>query len=281
MDFTIEPFTEDDMESVVGVLRSAYGAERDFRSSVQQHLHAQPGLTLVARARGQVIGFGAANVYGPFAYVGLMATSPEVQKRGVARTILGRLTSWVESYGCPTVLLDASAAGEHLYESSGFEGVDTTMVFKRGHAPRPADRAPSNGPGVDLQELAAFDAPRFGGDRGPLLAYLQERSAGRLLLARGPDGGVAGYLVAQPHALGPWVASSPAVAQALLARALDAFDFSVGPEVFVSGANRDACDLLGRSGFREQRRLRHMRKGRALHRQRESSIYGQTSLGLG
>lgn len=273
------------MVPVAEVLHLAFKVERDYRTILKQHLFLQPEGALVAKVDGRVVGFGAATVYGPFSYIALMGTHPDVQRQGVARSVLGRLIHWIHVSGCQTILLDASAAGQHLYEVSGFEAIDTTVVFKRQRDIRttPGANPETNSPSeIDVPALTDFDSPIFGADRGRFLEYLRNDLPGRFFVSHDREGRVDGYLVAQKtQTLGPWVASNPDAAEKLLSRCLDVVRFETYPEVLVSGSNTSAIGILENFGFKEQRRLKHMRMGEDVKRTRATKIYGQASLGLG
>jgi ribosomal protein S18 acetylase RimI-like enzyme len=286
MTLTIAPVAEADMEPLVPVLRAAYKADRDYLYFLRQYFALQPECALVAKLDGRVVGFGAATIYGPFSYIGLMATDPGVQRQGVAGRVLAELMSLVEASGCPTLLLDASAAGRRLYENSGFIASDSTVVLRRethgNPEPIPGRRQqPTSHQRTDMPSLAAFDAPLFGADRSRLLAYLDGVIPERFVVSTDADGRVDGYLIAQKQTIGPWVALDRDVAEDLVSRALEVYAFDSGPEIFTSGSNTVALEILAKLGFREQRRLSHMYKGRAIQRARTTAIYGQTSLGLG
>jgi ribosomal protein S18 acetylase RimI-like enzyme len=224
---------------------------------------------------------GGAIDYGPFAYIGLMAVLPSLQRRGVASAIMDRLLAWIADRGCPTALLDASPAGERLYEKLGFVDDDTVIQYVQDDCamrPRPSERV---GPlaEADLAALEAFDTPIFGASRAAVLATLRAEYPDRAFVVRDQAGAPAGYLVAQPQTIGPWVARGPAEAEALLAAAL-ALDFEEAPRVLAPGANTHAAGLLMRYGFSPQRSLRHMRYGDAIPARREL-VYGQASYAIG
>ena len=132
----------------------------------------------------------------------------------------------------------------------------------------------------ELPALVAFDAPWFGAERGAVLASYWADNPQRAFVVRDVHGQISGYLIAQPHALGPWVARTVEDTERLLARALT-FSVESEPGVFVSVSNRDALRLLKRYGFGEQRVLSHMRKGKCVQRSRHTMLYGQASLGFG
>jgi ribosomal protein S18 acetylase RimI-like enzyme len=282
---SITPFTETDIEAVAQVLRLAFKVERDYHTILKQHLFLQPEGALVARLGGRVVGFGAATIYGPFSYIALMGTHPEVQRQGVGRLVLDRLVDWIRVRGCHTILLDASAAGQRLYEDSGFEAIDTTVVFRRerdtGSIPEIHHHVESH-PDIDLPAVTGFDTPIFGADRSRFLQYLRSDLPGRFFVSHDHERRVDGYLVAQrTQTLGPWVASNRDAAEKLLSRAMGEIRFENSSEVFVSGSNAAAIQILGNFGFKEQRRLQHMRMGGSVKRERATKIFGQASLGLG
>lgn len=277
----VSTFSKPDVESVDSILRSAYKAEHGYQARLLQYLSLQPGGSFVGRIDDHIVAFGASIVYGPFAYIGLMATDPEVQGRGVGRKVLDELLAYIDAQGCPTTLLDATPAGRPLYESSGFVDSDSTLVFQheeRNHgrfcegASTPSD--------IDFSQLVAFDAPFFGADRGRLLRFYLSEIPERIFISRDSGGRIEGYLVAQRKTLGPWVASDSRIAEELLTRALG-LEFEGVPQVFVAGSNRGAFKLLREFGFNMQRSLRHMYRGKAPRRARGTAIYGQATLGYG
>ena len=282
MDLEIVPLTEAGFDEVDLVLRSAYKRERPHHSQLMLHLSLQPEGTLVAKADGRTVGFGAITDFGAFSYVGLMATRPDLQGKGIGRRVLERLMGWADSRGCPAILLDATPFGAPLYLDSGFSDVDTTIVL-RMEEPQQTRKGPSGIKQLqeaDLPRVASFDLPAFGANRDRLLRYYWKDIPDRFMVSYDSTGQVDGYLVAQNLALGPWVALDDGVAENLLLRGLQ-LPFELAPQVFVSGSNAYALDLLRRFGFREQRRLRHMIRGTKVKRARATQIYGQASLGFG
>jgi len=282
LDLEIVPLTHADFDEVDLVLRSAYKRDRPHHSQLMLHLFLQPEGTLVAKADGRTVGFGAITDFGSFSYVGLMATRPDLQGKGIGRRVLERLVNWADSRGCPAILLDATPFGAPLYLESGFSDVDTTIVF-RMEEPQQTRKGPSKIKQLqesDLPRVASFDSPAFGANRDRLLRYYWKDVPDRFMVSHDSKGNVDGYLVAQDLALGPWVVLDDGVAENLLLGGLQ-LPFELTPQVFVSGSNARALNLLGRFGFREQRRLRHMIRGTMVKRARTTRIYGQASLGFG
>ncbi|MBF6589649.1 MAG: GNAT family N-acetyltransferase [Ktedonobacterales bacterium] len=287
MHVVIEPMAEADLADADAVLIAAYEAARTRVPELRRVLALQPDGWLLARLEGEAVGVAGAVDFGPFAYIGMVGVRPDRQRQGIGVALMERLLAWVDARGCPMALLDASDAGAGMYPRLGFVTDDLVGVWRLEEPSTlttPTDTATAatvaTARAGDLPELAAFDAPYFGAERGAVLAaYLRELPA-RTFIVRDVTGRLTGYLYAQARSLGPWVATTPTAAEALLARALT-LPFSEPPRALTPQANGAARALLQRAGFREQRVLRHMRRGGARQLTRRRHLYGQASFALG
>lgn len=282
MSITVHPLCEADLDATDIVVMAAYNVAQSRKSSLQFYMSLQPDGAYVAKDGKTIVGFGAALNYGPFAYIGLMSVHPSAQRRGVGRALLQRLLVWLEEQHCPTALLDATPVGAPLYEQFGFGTDDMTVVMRqeqeKPHNKRISYSRVSLLQEQDVEALIAFDAPLFGARREAVLThYIQP---GRVFVTRDEHERITGYIVAQPHTLGPWVAHTPEDAEQLLLAALT-LPFEEKPSVFISANNYDAVTLLQRYGFVKQRDLKHMYRGEYVQRARQTALYGQISLGLG
>ena len=244
----------------------------------------QPDGCFIALLDDRVVGTVEAVDFGSFAYLGLMTVDPARRRLGIGRALMERVLGWLDGRGTPAVLLDATPMGYPLYASLGFQDRDEARTFQ---APEPGCLvAPEDGkvqvqaltPG-DLDEVLAFDAEAFGAERGVLWrSYLRDHP-GRAFFTRGAGGQVNGCLMARPRSLGPWTASDPEAARALLRAALE-LEYESPPTVVVPGVNVDGGGMLESCGFTLQRSIRHMQRGGPAHRRREW-VYGQASYALG
>ncbi len=272
------------MNQVDLVLKAAFKTSYSRKDNLRRYLDIQPSLALVGKEGGEIIAFGATRDYGPFAYIGLMAALPSVQRRGAGRMILEQILSWLSARHCPTVLLDASPPGVHLYETHEFIHADLTQVYVRSGKKATTTSPPIEeyhlGSPSEFSDVVSFDAPFFGADRESLLYSYFEDDPNRFLVSRDEKSQINGFLAAQQRNIGPWVANDPKVAEKLLTRALE-FEFEDSAMVYVSGSNNECIDLLGRKGFEFHRTMRHMRKGKILRRARATAIYGEATAGFG
>ncbi|MBK9711801.1 MAG: GNAT family N-acetyltransferase [Kouleothrix sp.] len=281
MTISLRALTEADLELADAIQSEAYGVG-GRRELMQMYLRLQPGGWLLASLDGEPAGLAGATDFGALAYVGLVSVRPALQRRGVALAMMRHLLAWLRGRGCPSVVLDASAAGAPLYDRLGFVEDEQTHIFRQGDcAPQPyaAERVRQIG-AADLPALAAFDAPIFGADRAALLAELLAANPGRALLAHDADGAIAGYLFAQGQVIGPWAARAPADAEELLRAGL-ALGFEGPPRVVAPGSNPAAAAMLMRYGFSPWRSLSHMRLGGDRPPGNRALYYGQATLAIG
>jgi ribosomal protein S18 acetylase RimI-like enzyme len=191
---------------------------------------------------------------GRFAWISMVLVAGEYRRRGLATQLMRLAMEELASAGLVPVL-DATPDGRAVYRRLGFEdswgfhrlirrerqGAAPTLPAPAGVTIRPVTDA-------DWPALCAYDAAAFGADRGAVLAGLRGRLPAADLVAT-RAGGIAGFLLGRDGAragqTGPLIADDAAIAQALLARALDGID---GP-LFVDLA--DGKDAL--RGFVETR----------------------------
>ena len=286
MGLAIQPLLESELEIVDAVVIAAYHLSYSRMETLRRYLLLQPDGAFVVTYDGNIVGFGAAVDYGPFAYIGLMSIHPSMQKRGVGQLLLEHLLAWLDARGCATVLLDASPAGAPLYARYGFQVEERTVVLQRTQSTQGEYASQIFPEGIssltaeDLQALVTFDAAYFGAERKAVLASYWADASQRSLLMNDTSGQISGYLIAQAHTIGPWIARNAETAEQLLAAALT-LPFEDAISVFVSEHNHAALRLLANYGFKQQRTLSHMWRGTHLERNRASVIYGQASLGLG
>ncbi len=98
MSLVVRTMTAADLEAADEIAVAAYGGPHRRRGELARYLSLQPAGWMPAVRDGTPAGLGGAIVYGPFAYIGLMAVHPLQQRQGIAQAILERLLAWVQ--GC-------------------------------------------------------------------------------------------------------------------------------------------------------------------------------------
>jgi GNAT superfamily N-acetyltransferase len=228
-------------------------------------------LYVAQTADGRIVATTAILPYGGrFAWISMVLVAGEFRRRGLATLLMRRAMNELAASGLVPVL-DATPDGRAVYRALGFRD---SWGFHRliGRERQAAAVAPPMPQGVsiravtseDWSALSAYDALAFGADRSAVLAGLRGRLPAAELVAE-RDGQIAGFLLGRDgrlaRHLGPLVAEDDAIAQALLACALDALE---GP-LFVDLADdkTEVRSLLDAHGFTAVRPLTRMLLGSA------------------
>ena len=236
------------------------------------------------RSDGRVVGMVGAVPLGEVGILCHLAVHHGHRGQGLG----ARLTSWAVSYlfsrGVRSVRLDSTRAAEGLYRCMGFEPVFARTEYRleggalaarlRGERCFGAQRT-GGAEGLrvaplsfgDLPELYGVDLWSYGADRSALILATLRQYPGWGIVARDASGRIKGYLVRSASGatvrVGPFMASSPDVARALLARALET-DGGRSVEVSLPAPKGSpAHELLHEFGFVGRRDRLRMELGEA------------------
>ena len=233
---------------------------------------------------GTLAGVGSGIVYGPLGFIGNMIVAESHRRRGLGSAILEAVTEYLETAGCTRLELNATSDGRPLYERHGFRSLGRSATAR---IPRDAALAPHPGASVrrwsraDLDILAAYDRPRFGGDRRALLELLTDLPGVTTLLAD-EDGGVAGYACVRVDEgrIGPMLAESPPIAAALLRESFDLVPHAPDVRLNLPPNNRPGAAWLGELGIPVEPWDGRMGRGPAIPR-RDDTVYSMAIGALG
>jgi len=261
--------SESDLERADHLLMTAYRPP-SWRREVEIYLRVQPDGWFVADDGGEIVAMAGALAYGEFCWLGLVATLPGHERRGLATRLSAHVVDWGTEHGCRTVALDASEKGRPVYERLGFEPIGETLALIAPSSPSAAGDSPVERID-DVVELLALDRSVFGGDRAALLDAIREVESPRVYGMR-EEGELTGYLFARERLFGPGCARSPEVAEHLVRAALADPSNRTDEETRLLVPMECAfTDVLLSLGFHESRRLTHMRLG-------ERNLPGERSL---
>ncbi len=185
---------------------------------------------------GGLAGAVALTRYGPgLASIGKMLVARRHGRQGLGGRLMRHA---MEQAGDTVICLLATAYGRPLYERLGFRAIDRSVRYigplaagepDPAEAGQPAPRAVS---AADLPGIAELDRRSFGADRGALLTALP-KLADQFVVSDGPPvrGFAAAWRSADTLAIGPVVASDPALATTLIASLAAGSDRPVRLEV--------------------------------------------------
>jgi GNAT superfamily N-acetyltransferase len=238
---------------------------------------------VVEDAGGEIVGVGSGVGYGPLGVVGNMIVAEEHRRRGVGRAVLDAVMDDLHARGARRLELYATVEGRPLYERAGFGFIEPGS---RAEVARSAPLAPDSALTVEEQaadatEIAGYDAPRYGGDRSSLLAFMTADPSRPMLVAR-RDGTIVGFawLRTDGDRLGPFLADAPRVAATLMAAAFERLPKAADLTINLPMSNSDGVGWLRSLGVEPDPWDGRMALGPRLA-QRESTIYSNALGALG
>lgn len=237
---------------------------------------------LVIAGDDRIVGVGSGISYGALGFVGNMVVDEEHRGRGVGSAVLEAVIDFLDARGCRRLELFATPAGRPLYARHGFELTDPSAVVTVPRDAVPAtDAAVHIAEATDLDALRAYDAARFGGDRGSLLATMRADRQRPLLVARLGDR-IGGYLWLRPDGprVGPFVADEPAIAGALLRAAFEHAPSAADLTLNLPMSNRPGAEWLRGLGLALEPWEGRMARGSQIER-RNDTIYANLVGALG
>ncbi len=234
---------------------------------------------------GELIGGGSIVSYGGrFGFLGLYIVRPDMRGRGIGRQLWADLCDALAARLDPgaAIGIDGVFAMQDAYASTGFRFSHRDLRMQG--VGRPSDPDPGLVPlsSLPLEEIAAFDAPRFGADRTAFLRGWVE-PAGGLGVGLREDGELRAIGVVRPcregFKIGPLFAGDDEAAERVFA-ALSAH--AAGEALFldVPEPNPGAVALAARHEMAEVFGCARMYRGEA-PATRWQEVYGVTTFELG
>jgi GNAT superfamily N-acetyltransferase len=264
------------------ILGNDWGVRREWLALAATQPACVP---MVADEDGRIVGTGVGTTNGPAGWIGTIFIEPAWRGQGLGRAITQAIIDRLESAGCRTLVLVATAEGRRLYERMGFEVQTRYRILEATGLPSPGGVTTERPGGSvrafraeDLDAMLAIDRDGTGEDRAHVLRRLATPETARV--ATGPDGAIEGFVIRAPWGGGATVARTIGAAQDLIvARRLTA-----GPggrvRVGLLEENADGLARLAELGFRDQWSAPRMIRGAPLawHPER---IWGQFNHAMG
>ncbi len=224
----------------------------------------------VAKLDGTAVGTTTTCVFDSVAWIAMVLVDIEARRQGVGTALLQHALSFLDDRGVATVRLDATAAGQRVYEKLGFEPEYPLTRFE-GIATRSAVECHTEQATAEMiPELIELDRQGTGTDRARLLGRLFRDAPESMRIVR-TDGRVEGFLTLREGAnaiqIGPCVGTAQAGAVLLV----DALNRCAGRRVFVDvPQDHPAVEMLQANGLTAQRHFMRMRRGKPVIDRREA-----------
>ena len=254
-DVSIQLMTDAHVPAALQLCRAA--GWNQLRADWIRLLRYEPAGCFVAMADESLVGTVTTTRYGRrLAWIGMMLVDAPYRRQGIASRLMHRSIEYLQDYQTECIQLDATPAGQKVYERLGFE---VEWTFHRWRREVDVD---TQFPQRDVSKttplndrIIQLDKEVFGADRKGFLKQLSTDSAVRSEQA--------GYGMVRPgflaSYLGPVCAREPSVADAIVGKLVSD---SPGPIFWdIPAPNESAIQLAERSGFEPVRELTRMRLG--------------------
>lgn len=220
----------------------------------------------VAELDGVAVGTTTTCIFDSVAWIAMVLVDIEARRQGVGSALLTHALEFLDGQRVTTVRLDATAAGQRVYEKLGFEP-EYPLTRYEGIASQTGTQCHTvEAAAAMVPELIDLDRRMTGTDRTKLLSRLFEDAPEALrVLHTGEklEGFIATRRGANAIQIGPCIASAQA-GPVLLA---DALDRCAGHRVFVDVRcdHTRAVETLEASGLKAQRHFMRMYRGEPVH----------------
>lgn len=223
-DFIVRPMLLKDLKSAMDLSKSEgwNQTEKDWRLLLDNQLN-----TCVVSLYGQkVIGTATAINYSNLeGWIGMVLVEKEFRRQGVGRMLV---TDIIEKlYGFKSVKLDATPAGQPLYQQLGF--IEERVLYRMINPSFKSikndilDLTPVHIQKENVDEIIKFDRDIFGVDRAYLLKTILQNYPGKAFLLK-QNGRLCGYILGRDgvrfNYIGPVFALTNSDAEALISEAL-------------------------------------------------------------
>lgn len=205
----------------------------------------------------------AINYENKVAWIGMVLVDHDYRGRGISKMLLSGLFENLKA--CGSVKLDATPAGQPVYQKYGFKDeylIHRMTIFSATSKILPTESRFSPElvrPDV-LQEVVEYDKQVFGASRKQLIEFLVKNDSGNVWMIR-REGQISGIVLgrkgARFHQIGPLMASNAEDAKILILKSLE--KLSGRPVVVdIPDNKRDLIEWLNTMGFLEQRQFIRM-----------------------
>jgi putative acetyltransferase len=141
VDYAIEEMTPRDLDDAMQLWRRSEGVHvslGDERAALEAYLRRSPGLSLVARSRGEIVATVLSGHDGRRGYLHHLAVAPSCRRRGIARALVGECLERLRGAGirrCHAVVFADNEGGRRFWEAIGWTPRPDLCLLTRDLAP--------------------------------------------------------------------------------------------------------------------------------------------------
>ena len=256
----IRQMTIDDVPLGLKLTRQAGWNQTE--SDLHRFLKLEPEGCFVAEFGGRSVGTTTTCILGHVAWVAMVLVDVDARSKGIGTELLKHSLNYLDKRNVKTVCLDATSAGQPIYEKLGFTPEYQLARFE--------GIAPSGKRGTLVSKVTPamyasiieFDKWMTGTNRGKILSGLFEDFPEDIRIIQHGDK-IDGFILTRPGAnaiqIGPCIATTDA-GSVLLS---DALSRRAGESVFIDVPvdNADAMKVAESSGLKIQRYFMRMYRG--------------------
>jgi GNAT superfamily N-acetyltransferase len=234
-------------------------SENDWKRLVDSPLN----MCLVAEYEKGIVGTATAiNYANELAWISMVLVNKAFRGRGISKMLLSKLLDRLKS--CRSVKLDATPAGQPVYEKLGFRA--EYIIYQMNHPELPGqwDKEGSVLPEViqeqEIEEVISLDRDIFGAKRSGLITSLVNECPDKAWLLR-KNGTISGFALVRKGKfytqVGPVFAAGQEDAKNLISNALGALG-NLPVMVDVPADKKELIEWLGSTGFEIKRHFVRM-----------------------
>lgn len=219
----------------------------------------------VAEMDGTAVGTTTTCLFDSVAWIAMVLVDVEARRRGIGSALLRHALAYLDEKGVETVRLDATPAGQPVYEKLGFQPEYSLTRYEGIASYSDVECHTEQATAAMLPEVSELNRRMTGTNRARLLARLFDDAPQAMRVMR-TAGRLEGFVTSRPGAnatqIGPCIASAEA-GPILLTEALNR---CTGRRVFVDVPSEHlrAVDTLEAEGLKSQRHLRRMYRGKPI-----------------
>jgi GNAT superfamily N-acetyltransferase len=218
-------------------------------SDFERLIRLEPSGCFVAREHDNKVGMITTTSSTDYAFIGSLIVKDDYRRRGIGTRLMQAALAYLQNKNVETIELDATFEGVPLYRKLGFK--DKYMSFRMRREAGSGIVGDIEQPPFHIEEILELDKRITGLDRRRLLRIFIDSFRQSVYTIQ--ESRLKGYAVVYPRqddllSIGPIVAESVNLAEALVARIIDdygGYDLAIGiPETAAS-----MTDILLRQGF--------------------------------